>query len=220
MAMKRKYLFYTAFFAVMIVGFYFAMKRIIPGYGERTYQVLNDVRPFSFTDQDGKTITERNMDGKVYVVEYFFTTCTGICPKLNTNMRRVYDKFKNEPNFAILSHTCDPERDSVARLKWYADSLKVDTNKWLFLTGSKADLYNSARISYLLDDPSNNLTQNINDQFLHTQFFALVDKNGKVRKKIYDGLKKKEISELEDDIEVLLKEPQGSPRFVNNLFAH
>jgi protein SCO1/2 len=217
--MSRKSIFYMVFFTVLIVGFYFVLRQIIPGYGVRTFQVLNEVRPFSFTDQSGKNITERNVQGKVYVAEYFFTSCKGICPVLNTHMKTVYQKFKDEPDFVILSHTCDPETDSIARLKWYADSLKVDESKWMFLTGSKESLYNAARVSYLLDDPKNNLKQNISEQFLHTQFFALVDKNGRVRKKIYDGLKKDELKELEDDIAVLLKEPADNKRFVNNLFT-
>lgn len=217
--MKSKRVFYLIFFTVLIVGFYFTLKLIIPGYGQRRFQVLNDVKPFSFTNQAGKQISEQDVQGKVYVAEYFFTTCTGICPILNDNMKNIYEKFKNEPNFLILSHTCNPETDSVATLKKYADSLNVDGSKWFFLTGSKESLYNAARVSYLLDDPKNNM-QNINEQFLHTQFFALVDKNGKVRKKIYDGLKKNELKELERDIAVLLKEPATQTRFTNNLFTN
>jgi protein SCO1/2 len=133
-------------------------------------------------------------------------------------MKEVYEKYRDQPNFLILSHTCNPETDSVGRLKAYGDSMKVDARKWYFLTGSKQSLYNAARMSYLLDDPKNNV-KSIDDQFLHTQYFALVDKNGKVRKKIYDGLKKKELEELEDDIAVLLKEPASDVRFVNNLFT-
>ncbi len=218
--LSRKFIFYLVFFVLLVCGFYLALTKLIPGYGQRTYQVLNEVRPFSFTDQDGKTVTERDVQGKVYVAEYFFTTCKSICPKLNTNMKTVYEKFRNEPDFLILSHTCDPETDSVARLKKYADSMQVDEKKWKFLTGSKMSLYTAARVSYLLDDPANNLKDNINEQFLHTQFFALVDKNGRVRRKIYDGLKKDELNELKKDIEVLLKEPASTtPRFVNNLFS-
>ena len=109
------------------------------------------------------------------------------------------------------------KNDDPARLKLYADSLKVNTIRWWFLTGKKDSLYIAARNSYLLDDPKNN-AQNIDEQFLHTQFFALVDKNGNVRKKIYDGLKKDELEELKKDIAVLLKEP-AEKRFVNNLFS-
>lgn len=217
--MSRKAVFYLVFFTVLVLGFFFVLRAIIPGYGQKSFQVLNQVKPFTFTNQSGKLVTEQNVAGKVYVAEYFFTSCTGICPILNGNMKTVYEKYKNEPDFLILSHTCDPETDSVARLKQYADSLNVDTNKWMFLTGPKESLYNAARVSYLLDDPKNNL-ENIKDQFLHTQFFALVDRNGKVRKKIYDGLKKKELKELEDDIAVLLKEPATQTRFSNNLFSN
>lgn len=215
--MSGKAKFYIVFFTVLVVGFFFVLKAVIPGYGEKKFQVLNQVKPFTFTNQEGKLVSEKNVEGKVYVAEYFFTSCTGICPILNDNMKTIYEKFKNEPDFLILSHTCDPETDSVARLKRYADSLNVNNNKWLFLTGSKESLYNAARVSYLLDDPKNNM-ENIKDQFLHTQFFALVDRNGKVRKKIYDGLKKDELKELEKDIAVLLKEPATETRFSNNLF--
>lgn len=215
--MKKKTLFYLVFFSALIVGFYLVLTRIIPGYGDEKFQVLNVVKPFYFTNQDGKVITQEDVQGKVYVAEYFFSTCPGICPILNTNMKVIYDKFKDDPNFLILSHTVDPETDSVARLKVYSDSLQVDSKKWYFLTGKKDSLYNAARVSYLLDDPKNNL-ENIDEQFLHTQFFALVDKNGRVRKKIYDGLKKGELKELEHDIEVLLKEPINSQPFVRNLF--
>lgn len=217
--MSKKALFLTIFFTVLVFGFYFTLKNVIPGYGERQFQVLNYVRPFSFTNQDGDTISESNVAGKVYVAEYFFTTCDGICPIMNNHMKSVYEAYKDEPNFLILSHTVDPEKDSVGRLKYYADSLKVDTKKWWFLTGNKDSLYQAARVSYLLDDPKNN-SVNIEEQFLHTQFFALVDRNGQVRKKIYDGLKKNELEEMIKDIEVLLKEPVTQSRFANNIFGN
>lgn len=217
--MSKKSIFYLVFFSVLVVAFFFVLKSIIPGYGEKSFRVLSQVKPFTFTNQNGKMISEQNVLGKVYVAEYFFTSCTGICPELNTNMKDIYEKYKDEPNFLILSHTSDPATDSVGRLRKYADSLQVNNDKWLFLTGTKESLYNAARVSYLLDDPKNNM-ENINDQFLHTQFFALVDKNGKVRKKIYDGLKKKELGELEKDIDVLLKEPATQSRFTNNLFTN
>jgi len=162
------------------------------------------VRPFSFQRQDGQQVTEKDIKGKVYIAEFFFTTCPGICPKMNTNMKVVYEKFKDKDNFLILSHTVDPENDTVARLKVYADSLGADVKNWWFLTGSKENLYKAARESYILDDPQNNAID-IKEQFLHTQFFALVDKNGRVRG-IYDGLKKSELAKLGDDIQDLLNE--------------
>jgi len=116
-----------------------------------------------------------------------------------------FPHHKNEPSFQIVSHTCNPETDSVAVLKHYADSLQVNTSKWIFLTGRKDSLYQMARGSYLLDDPKNNV-EKIEDQFIHTQFFALVDRNGKIRGKIYDGLKAIEVEQLKVDIGRLIKE--------------
>lgn len=213
--MKKKILIYSLFFILLFVGFVYALTRFIPGFGEVKLPVLSYVQPFSFTDQDGKVITQQNVMGKVYVAEYFFTTCKSICPKMNTNMKDVYNALKDESDFLILSHTVDPQTDSVGRMKVYADSLGANPSKWLFLTGSKDSLYYAARVSYLLDDPKNN-NQNIQDQFIHTQFFALVDKSGRVRK-IYDGLKKNELAEMEKDVKNLLKESDGG-RFANGLF--
>ena len=170
---------------------------------------MNYVQNFSFIDQNGKTVNEHNFDGKVYVTEYFFTTCKGICPKMNANMQNVFEKFKNENDFAILSHTSMPETDSVPLMKAYEEKM-IGKNpafaaKWYFVTGSKDSLYKMARQSYLLDNDKNNHI-NIEDNFIHTQFFALVDRQKRVRG-IYDGLKLDEIARLETDIQDLLKEP-------------
>jgi len=214
--MSRKAIFYLSFFVVLVAGFYFVMTRVMPGFGDVKMPVLNYVQPFSFINQDGQRVSEQQVDGKVYVAEYFFTTCPNICPMLNNNMKKVYEAYKNEARFLILSHTCNPGTDSAAQLKRYADSMHVNTDRWWFLTGRKDSLYRAARMSYLLDDPKNNFA-NIDDQFMHTQFFALVDKTGRVRK-IYDGLKKDEVDQLQKDIGKLLKEPPGEKRFANSLF--
>lgn len=202
--MTKKSWIYTGFFVFLALGFYFLVSAIIPGYNKVGVAPVSFVRPFSFLNQDGKLFTQADVKGKVYVAEYFFTTCKGICPKMNQNMRLVYDKFKGEKDFLILSHTCDPDNDSVPIMKKYSDSMQVDTKQWVFLTGRKDSLYNMARISYTIDDPANNLTD-IKDQFLHTQFWALVDRNGDVRK-IYDGLKQREINLLLEDIAKELKQ--------------
>jgi protein SCO1/2 len=123
---------------------------------------------------------------------------------MNNNMKLVYEALRNEPDFLILSHTCDPDNDSVAQMKKYADSLGVDTRKWVFLTGRKDSLYNMARVSYTIDDPADNLV-NLDDDFMHSQLWALVDKKGDV-KKIYDGLKQSEVKELIRDAIKLLNE--------------
>lgn len=201
---NRKIIFYCVFFIVLVGGFLFALTKIIPGFGDVKLPVISYVEPFSFTNQEGNEISEKDVNGKVYVAEYFFTTCKGICPKMNANMKRIYEAFNKEKNFLILSHTVDPDVDSVGRLKKYADSIGISSTSWHLLTGRKDSLYHAARVSYVLDDPKNNNSK-IEEQFIHTQFFALVDKNGRVRK-IYDGLKKDEIAELTRDISKLLKE--------------
>jgi protein SCO1/2 len=203
--MSKKIWFYLVFFLVLFLGFYFMLTKIIPGYGKVSLPKLNRVQAFSFLDQNGRRITNKEVEGKVYLAEFFFTTCPGICPKMNTNLRPVYEKYKAEPDFLILSHTVNPSTDSVGRLKQYADSMGVGSDHWIFLTGKKDSLYLAARLSYLLDDPKNTLNP-IDEQFIHTQYFALVDKNGYVRS-IVDGLKKDEIAEMQKEIDDLLKEP-------------
>jgi protein SCO1/2 len=202
--MSKKLITYIVFFSVLLIVFF-----LLVFWGTDNWKVkmptLSYVKQFQFTNQDGQPVTDANLLNKITVVEYFFTTCKGICPKLNTNMKEVYMQFKEDPDFQILSHTCNPEIDSVSVLKHYADSLKVDTKKWIFVTGRKDSLYQMARGSYLLDDPKNNV-EKIEDQFIHTQFFALVDRKGKVRGKIYDGLKTIEVQQLKRDIARLLKD--------------
>ena len=237
--MGRRILFYSSFFVVLIVVFlYFVYKD--EDLSKSLLPVINaDVQNFSFTNQDGKTITENNVEGKVYVAEYFFTTCKGICPKMNANMRRVFDKYKDEPNFLILSHTCMPETDSVPLLKAYEaqmidgklgknedgsfkieyDSttnhkLQTTNTNWNFVTGDKALLYKMARQSYMIDNNKPDSTQTLADQFIHTQFFALVDNQRRVRG-IYDGLNEEEMQKLFKDIKGLLKEKVVPKRFMN-----
>ena len=202
--LNQKAVIYIVFFTVLVLGFYYFLFRGTDNWKVKM-PVLSYVQPFSFTNQDGQPVTDADVLDKITVVEYFFTTCKGICPKLNTNMKEIYMEFKDQPDFQIFSHTCNPGTDSVSVLKHYADSLQVDTKKWIFLTGRKDSLYQMARGSYLLDDPKNNV-EKIEDQFIHTQFFALVDRNGKIRGKIYDGLKSIEVEQLKVDIGRLIKE--------------
>lgn len=202
--MSKKLLIYLVFFTLLLAAFYYFVFRGTDNWKVKM-PTLSYVKPFHFTNQDGAMVSDSNLMDKITVVEYFFTTCKGICPKLNTNMKEIYMEFKDQPDFQILSHTCNPETDSVPVLKRYADSLQVDTKKWIFVTGRKDSLYQMARGSYLLDDPKNNV-EKIEDQFIHTQFFALVDRNGKIRGKIYDGLKTIEVQQLKRDIAKLLKD--------------
>jgi protein SCO1/2 len=232
-------LIYVGFFVALLGVFYILLFRDYD-FSKSLLIVRNDnVQDFSFVNQDGKKITDREVEGKVYVVEYFFTTCKGICPKMNANMRRVFDAFKDEPGFMILSHTCMPETDSVPLLKTYEAKMlngKLERNKdgsykieydttgngqrttinpnWNFVTGDKAALYKMARQSYGIDDGKPDSTQ-IKDQFIHTQFFALVDKQRRVRGMVYDGLNNDEVEKLITDIRGLLKEKVTTKRFMN-----
>lgn len=225
--MGKSWYWYVGFF-VLLFGGYFLYFFTQDEFRQSKLPVISHVQPFSFVNQDGKAITERDIDQKVYVAEYFFTTCKGICPRMNANMRRVYDAYKAEADFMILSHTCMPETDSVPVLKRYEarmvngrlkinedgsykieydssmDNKQVVNNTWNFVTGDKPDLYKMARQSYLIDNNKPDSSA-IADDFIHTQFFALVDKQGRVRN-IYDGLKEDELQKLLTDIGGLLKE--------------
>jgi len=216
--MRRKIIGYSIFFIALVILFLVFVFAGTDNWKAKS-PTISFVKPFSFTTQDKKTFTEKDIAGKVCVVNFFFTSCKGICPEMNSNLRTIYDEFKNEPGFMIVSHTCDPETDSAARLKHYADSMKVDTKKWVFLTGRKDSLYMAARNSYLIDDPNNNVA-NINDQFLHSQFLALVDKSGNVRGQVYDALKPDELKMLKDNIRNLLKEKSSSSVTVGTSFAN
>jgi protein SCO1 len=215
--MNKRFLGYAAFFIVLTLAFFFF---VFAGtdYWKPKLATISYVRPFSFTTQEGQEFTEQDHLGKVTVVEYFFTTCTGICTDMNRNMKKVYEVFKDNPDFQVVCITSMPESDSVARLKRYGDSLKLNPKNWVLLTARKDSLYKAARVSYLLDDPKLPLN-NIEDQFIHTQFFALVDKNGEVRGQVYDGLKEPEIERLINDVRKLLKEKQGKGN-APNLFRN
>jgi protein SCO1/2 len=215
--MSKRILFYLLFFFVLLGIFYLAIF-----WGNDSWRkklpVLSDVKPFSFVNQNGDTLSNNHVAGKVQVVEFFFTTCKGICPKMNNALAKVAEQYKEEEDFIILSHTVDPETDSVERLRYFADSLKLNPAKWMLLTGDKKTLYEAARKSYLLDDQHDESAA-IDEQFIHTQLFALVDRSGRVRG-IYDGLDKKELAKMDKDIQLILKEGYSGPRFVNGIFQN
>lgn len=201
--MSKKAISYLVFFALLLGGFYYAMIKYTD-FEEVKLPVLNTVQPFEFLRQDSTMVAQTDVRNRIYLAEYFFTTCKGICPKMNKNMKIIYEQFKSDSNFLIVSHTVNPETDSLPVLRHYADSLGADVSNWWFLTGSKEKLYKTARESYLLDDPKNS-SKNIDEQFLHTQFFTLVDRQGRVRG-VYDGIKKEEVDQLLKDIQILIKE--------------
>lgn len=213
----KKSSIYILFFVALFIAFWFALNKYTPWFSQSKLTKRSTVQPFSFINQDSASFTNADMLGKVCVVEYFFTTCRGICPKMNKNMKDIYETFKTNKDFLIVSHTCQPEVDSIPLLKDYAVQMNSNNINWVFVTGSKDSLYRMARFSYGLDDPKNAVA-NISDDFIHTQFFSLVDRNGNVRGGVYDGLKKDDLDKLKDDIKGLLKEK--STKSFNSVFAN
>ena len=216
MSSRSKLLMYTAFFILLISGFWFFLFRGTDNWKSKL-PVLSYVKSFSFINQSGDTVTQNTTSGRVYIANYFFVTCHGICPHMNGNVKKLYQNFRENKELLFLSHTCQPEDDSIPVLAKYADSIGADGIRWQFLTGNKLELYNMARESYHIDDPKNNVGK-IEDQFLHSQFLALVDRSGQVRG-IYDGLKEKEMKQLETDVSDLLKE-SNRMGFVNGIFSN
>lgn len=161
---------------------------------------------FSFSNQEEKTITQKEVEGKVYVVEYFFTTCGTICPVMNKQMQRVQKAHSGKKDFKILSFTVNPEVDDVAQMKLYADTHHADNNQWWFLTGKKENLYTLARTSFFVLKPAE--AQNLGDagsDFIHTNNFVLVDRKMRIRG-YYDGTSTQEVDKLIKDIDLLLEE--------------
>jgi protein SCO1 len=210
---KDKYLWLLLLVPAVFIAWYFYSKnekepiRRLPYFGRKNSVTRNDtsyhsVKPFFFIDQDGNKVTEETVKGKIYVADFFFTTCQSICPVMSTQLERVYKQFGKRNDFLIVSHTVDPETDSVPQLKQYARLHGVNDSHWLFVTGEKKHLYEMARKSYLLNAEEGDGGE---EDFIHTQNFALVDKERHIRG-FYDGTDSLDINRLLIDIGVLLDE--------------
>jgi protein SCO1 len=201
------------FSIVTITLFYTALKpeKSLPIYNpsdvnpelvDSTIQYISKyhtIADFSFVNQNGKTITQKDYEGKVYVADFFFTTCGSICPKMTTNLVEVQKAILHNPKVMLLSHTVFPETDSVAVLKAYALKNGVVDSKWNLVTGDKKEIYTMARKSYLavkLGRP-----EELYDM-VHTENFVLVDQKKRVRG-FYDGTKKEDMQRLIADINYL-----------------
>src|SRR5262245_43760323 len=178
----------------------------LPIFGERevsgtdtTYHTIAD---FKFVDQDSAEITNETYNDKIYVTDFFFTSCRTICPIMKTQMLRVYDSIQNDPDVLLLSHTIDPEYDTVGLLHDYAERLGVKSDKWHFVTGSKDSIYSIAQTSYFATALEDNSEP---DGFIHSGAFLLIDKEKRIRGK-YDGTKEEDVNRLLTDIQKLEKE--------------
>ncbi len=221
--MKSIFFKYRIFFGVVLVFssitiylFYTALKpnKSLPIYNpadvnpelvDSTVQYISKyhtIADFSFVNQNGKTITQKDYEGKVFVADFFFTTCGSICPKMTTNLAEVQKAILNNPKVMLLSHTVFPETDSVPVLKAYALKNGVIDSKWNLVTGDKKEIYTMARKSYLavkLGKP-----EQLYDM-VHTENFVLVDTKKRVRG-FYDGTKKEDMKRLIEDINFLCTE--------------
>jgi len=160
------------------------------------------IAPFKLIDQNGDTVTQETYSNKIYVADFFFTTCLTICPKMTGNMKYLQEQLMTEKDVLLLSHTVTPEIDSVAQLKKYAIEKGVDDSKWHLVTGDKKEIYTLARKSYLAvkDYPE------IEDYgMIHTENFILVDQKKQIRG-MYDGTNLEEIEQLLEDIKILQQE--------------
>ncbi|HIB36517.1 SCO family protein [Mesonia sp.] len=182
--------------------------------GELAYIVLDGekakVPNFKFVDQEGDSISNQDYKGKVYVVDFFFTTCPTICPKMTENMMRLQKKFRANPNFAIASFSINPENDSPEVLKEYANSYGVKNPNWHFLTGDRDKIYELANEGFNLYVEENSA---VKGNFQHSGYFALVDQEGYLRSRLdqfgnpviaYNGLEDDDLKMLKEDINQLL----------------
>jgi protein SCO1 len=178
----------------------------LPVFGERSVEgrdtVYHKIADFKFLNQDSAIVTNETFGNKIYVADFFFTSCRTICPIMKTQMLRVYDSIKNDPQILILSHTIDPEYDTVGLLHDFADRLGVKSSKWHFVTGEKDSIYNIAQKSYFATAMEDKTDP---DGFIHSGAFLLIDKERRIRGK-YDGTKEEDVNRLLGDIERLERE--------------
>jgi protein SCO1/2 len=206
-------------FLFLVIGGYRAYTskkpaRVLPTYGQDERDslaadgkkipvpVVHTIQDFSFTDQTGKTITPKDFAGKIYVTDFFFTTCPGICPKMTKQMERVYAKYKDNGQVLFLSHTVNPKLDSVPVLAEYAELHQADARKWHFVTGDKKELYDMARYGYFVTATEGDGGES---DFVHTEKFVLVDKDKRIRG-YYNGTDSTDVDKLMIDMNLLLSE--------------
>lgn len=191
-------------------------ERKLPIYGNRSTEVkyvngapvvdtvYQNIPAFKLTNQDGKTVTDLDMLGKVYVADFFFTSCPTICPVMKKEMIRVYEKYKGKQDVLILSHTIDPDYDTKEVLKDYANRLGSDGKQWQFLTGKRSEIYNLAENGYYATAVKDAKEPG---GYAHSGGFILVDKKLRVRG-VYDGTNTADVDRLMDDMDILLDEKE------------
>jgi protein SCO1/2 len=166
-------------------------------------KAFHKIPDFKLVNQLGDTLTQQNFDNKIYITDFFFTSCPGICPQMTNSMVALQEKFKNDPNILFLSHSVTPTIDTVEELAKYAKRFGVISNKWHLVTGDKTEIYNLGRNEYFVENDLG-IPKDIND-FLHSENFLLIDKNKHIRG-IYNGLNRASMAQLVVDVQALEKE--------------
>ena len=164
---------------------------------------FHKIPDFKLVDQLGDTLTQKSFENQIYITDFFFTSCPGICLKMTNNMTKVQEAFLDNSEVAILSHSVTPSIDSVSVLKTYAEKNGVIDSKWHLVTGDKTEIYNLGRNEYFVENDLG-IPKDIND-FLHTENFLLIDKNKHIRG-IYNGLNRASVAQLITDVNALLEE--------------
>lgn len=170
---------------------------------EKSLQDFHQIPAFRLQNQNGEWITEQKFKNKIYITDFFFTSCPGICPKMTNNMLVLQEAFEENPNVLLLSHSVTPRQDSVAVLANYANIKGVKASKWDLVTGDRAEIYNLGRNFYFVEEDLG--LEKAADDFLHTENFVLVDHNRHIRG-IYNGLNKTAIQQLIADVKTLQEE--------------
>lgn len=170
---------------------------------EKKYPEIHTIAPFEFTNQNGQTITNKDFEGKIYIADFFFTTCSGICPVLAKNMSAIQEIYKEDKDIMLLSHTVMPWVDTVEKIKEYAIEKKAIDAKWQLVTGKKEEIYKIARASYFADEDFKKTKDT--SEFIHTENFVLVDKKGRIRG-VYNGTLAVDIQRLKRHIKILKRE--------------
>lgn len=188
--------------------------KVLPIYGDRqpitktvdgkqvSDTVYATIPPFNFVDQERQTITEKNLNGKIYVADFFFTSCPSICPTMQRNMLTVAKAYQGKTDFKLVSFTIDPRHDTIPVLKEYAEKLGAKADQWYFLLGKKEQVYQLAEKNYLVSVSEDNRAAG---GYVHQGWLVLVDKKGRVRG-AYDGTDVKQVQQLIADVKVLMEE--------------
>ena len=166
-------------------------------------KTFHQIRSFALLNQENKPFTEKDIEGKICVADFFFTSCPGICPKMTKSMADIQMEFMNDDEIMLLSHSVNPEKDSVSILKKYAKEKNINFNRWKLLTGNKDEIYDLGRKYYFVEEDEG--IKKGNDIFLHTENFILIDKQRHIRG-IYNGLDPNSIDNLIKDIRILKEE--------------